>query len=329
MKLDKNTIIIIVVISVFVLAGVITAIVLATSGSSSESSTTIVTNSDTNTNIITVTDEESSNNRDGDNNREEDSSVIDSDTSDSGNRDNSESESESDLEEETEEQIDLLADTEEGSISTSTIPPKEELMVQMNYNPETMCAASSSSKCCSFQYVEGVAGGSTCMSSVTEDECTGEDDIWCPAPTVLYSDFSECDELYTIDVKWGGSYIGSPLTDSVSVIYDTNYNDSEEFTGYQVLMGVSNTGMKNMMKCVLVNYNLDGTWEQVPGSAKYFQDSGKDVTTYSNNKIKTKYNSSTHSIDDDKYTIEQLTLGCHDGLEYPYPALDTSSTEES
>ena len=153
----------------------------------------------------------------------------------------------------------------------------------------------------------------------TKSMCTGSNDYWCPGPTVVYSDFAECDTLYINDVSWGGSYMGNDLTDSIAIVYDTIYNDDyvdgeAEFTGYTVLVGVSNNGDRTMLKCVLIDYYLDGTWEQVDGSAKYFM-SNSNALSLSNNKIISSYNSSTHSIPDDKYKINSITLSCHEGTE--------------
>lgn len=191
-------------------------------------------------------------------------------------------------------------------------------------NQESICENRSDICCTGTVNEELMASMVSCKTPSTKSMCTGSDDYWCPGPTVIYSEFAECDTLYVNNISWGGAYIGTDLTDSTAIVYDTLYNDEfideegeeeeEIFEGYRVLVCVSNNGYRTMGKCVLIDYYIDNTWEQVPGSAKYFI-SNSNALSLSNEKIKSNYNSSTHSIPDYKYQIKSITLSCYEGTE--------------
>lgn len=231
-----------------------------------------------------------------------------------------------------------VEETQEEEADTYVEPTEEEMKENMGFSPEEICL-NAGPKCCTFSVIRDDDGsligyGKSCSSSKEEDECTGDEDIWCPAPTTLYSDFTNCDTLYVKDIEWGGSYIGSGLTDTLAIVYDTIYSTTTEkttgktstveesteetFLGYVVLLGVSNTSNSTMLKCVLVNYYTDGTWEQVSGSPKYISQSGATVRNWSHSKIINKYNSSTGTVPDDKYKVKSLDIRCYEGLEYKY-----------
>jgi hypothetical protein len=207
------------------------------------------------------------------------------------------------------------SDSDQTNETTSQMP---ELI-----DPETLCSTRENTCCTYISDSVNMISGYSCTNSTSESSCTGDNDVWCAGPEVVYSEFAQCDDLYISDISWGGSYIGNDLTDSIAIVYNTLYDDDyivndesdEEFAGYTVLVGVANSGNKSMLKCVLINYYADGEWEQIEGSAKYFI-SETNTTSLSNIKILKNYNSSTHSIPDDKYKINSITLNCYEGLSY-------------
>ena len=219
---------------------------------------------------------------------------------------------------------DAVVDDADGTIVSETTYQMPELI-----DPVTLCSTRENTCCTYISDSVNMMSGYSCTSSTPQSSCTGDNEVWCAGPEVNFSDFAQCDDLYVSDISWGGSYIGNELTDSIAIVYNTLYdddvvdedvvdeegNEDEEFAGYTVLVGVANSGNKSMLKCVLINYYVDGEWEQIEGSAKYFI-SGSNSTSLSNSKILKNYNSSTHSIPDDKYKIDSITLNCYEGLSY-------------